>query len=144
MSNPSLGDILRVREAAITASCLVELEKQAAEKGPCAVADLQLVKDFFHEAMTQFTNSILGHIEIRPLLLGKGKNEKVASILQTFRWKGSFDIRDSSHPYHAVWVPFQAWCDENGLRPEIGVNCMYTVGGGEQWHALTVKSTTSA
>ena len=71
-------------------------------------------------AITEFTNSILAGIEIRPIALGKGNQEKVAAILQTFRWKDGYDIRSPTHPYHAVWVPFETWCHENGLVPEIG------------------------
>jgi hypothetical protein len=138
MTNPSLGDILRAREASKKAACLVELERKAQEKGPCAVVDLQYIKDFFHTAITEFTNAILAGIDIRPIALGKGNNEKVATILQTFRWKDGYDIRAPAHPYHAVWVPFETWCQENGLAAEIGA-CV-DVATREPLKTISVKA----
>jgi hypothetical protein len=111
MVAPSLGEMLRAQAACEKAKCLRELEQQAAERGVCAERDLQLVKDFFHQAVTQFASSILARAEVRPLVLGNGHNAKVAAILQSFRWRGDKDIRHSDHPYHAVWRPFQTWCD---------------------------------
>lgn len=71
------------------------------------------------------------------MVLGNGANLKVASIIQTYRWKTGKDIRDPGHPYHAVWTPFETWCDENDLRPEIEVRIDRT--RREQWYALTVS-----
>jgi hypothetical protein len=136
MLTPSLGELLRLQCSCERPHCLVELEQRAAETSLCAERDLASVKDFFHQAMTQFTTCILSRVDVLPMVLGNGHNTKVASILQTFRWKWDKDIRHSEHPYHGVWTPFQAWCEENDLHPEIAVRRNST--GKEQWHALTV------
>jgi hypothetical protein len=133
---PSLGEMLRAQEACEKAHCLQELEQKASAKGLCAERDLQLVKDFFHQAVTQFTNCILARVELKPLYLGDGQNATVSQILQTFRWKLGKDIRDPAHPYHAVWTPFQTWCDENELSPVIEERRK----GKEYCYALKVRS----
>jgi hypothetical protein len=135
MVAPSLGEMLRAQAGREKAKCLRDLEQKAAEKGACGERDLQLVKDFFHQAMTHFASSILARVEVRPLVLGNGNNAKVAAILQTFRWKADKDIRNSDHPYHAVWTRFQTWCDENDLNPEIEPRR----DRNEQWHIVTVS-----
>jgi hypothetical protein len=86
MSTPSLGEILRDEVLGKKASCLLELEQQVAAKGVCAQRDLEEVQNFFHQAITQFTNSILARIEIKPLTLGNGQNEAATAILQTREW----------------------------------------------------------
>jgi hypothetical protein len=137
MSTPSLGEILRTEVVGRKASCLLELEQQAAEKGLCAQRDLQTVKDFFHQAVTQFTSSILARIEIEPLILGNGHNEAVAAILQSYRWKRENGISQPTHPYHAVWQSFETWCSENELYPEIEYRCDCV--GKQSWHVLMVS-----
>jgi hypothetical protein len=140
MSTPSLGEILRTEVAGKKASCLLQLEQQAAEKGICAERDLQVVKDFFHMAMTQFTSSILARIEVKPMIIGNGHSEAVAAVLQTYRWKRENGISQPSHPYHAVWVIFAAWCAENELHPQIDYCCDCV--GKQSWHVLTVSPVT--
>jgi hypothetical protein len=137
MSTLSLGEMLRVQEACEKARCLVDLEQQASLKGPCAEHDLQLVQDFFHQAETRFTSSILARVDVRPQVLGHGQNTAVAAILQTFRWTETYNIGDPDHPYHGVWKPFLAWCDENDLRPEI--KKLHNAAGKEHWYVLTVS-----
>jgi hypothetical protein len=136
MSTLSLGEMLRVQEACEKARCLVDLEEQASAKGPCAEHDLQLVRDFFHQAETRFTSAILARVEVKPEVLGHGQNAAVAAILQTFRWNETYNISDASHPYHGVWKPFLAWCAENDLRPEI--RARQNAAGKERWYVLTV------
>jgi hypothetical protein len=137
MSTPSLGEILRDEVLGKKAGCLLELEQQVAAKGVCAQRDLEEVQNFFHQAITQFTNSILARIEIKPLTLGNGQNEAASAILQTYRWKHENGISQPSHPYHAVWWSFAAWCDQNDLHPEIEyrVDC----SGKQYWYVLKVS-----
>lgn len=137
MSNPSLGEILGTQICGKKADCLLELEQHMAQKGLCAERDLQAVKDFFHRAIRQFTTDILARIEIKPLLLGNGHNETVATILQTYRWKRENGIGQPSHLYYAVWQEFQAWCTANDLQPEIEFHCDGI--GKQSWHQLSVK-----
>jgi len=137
MPTPSLGDILRTQICQQKAHCLVELEQQTAQKGLCAERDLQAVKDFFHQAITQFTTDILARIEVRPLMLGNGHHEAVAAILQTYRWKRDNGIAQAAHPYHAVWQTFRTWCMANDLHPEIDYHCDGI--GKKSWHQLSVK-----
>jgi len=137
MSNPSLGELLHTQLSAKKALCPLELERNAAQKGLCAERDLQEVKNFFHQAITQFTTDILARIEVRPRLLGNGQNEAVATILQTYRWKRDNGIQQASHPYHAIWQNFANWCAENDLEPELAYRCDGI--GKVSWHELTVK-----
>lgn len=135
-SFPSLGELMRAREACETAECLRELERRAAQMGNCAERDLMLVQDFFHAAMVQFTNCILARTDVRPVVLGRNQNVTIASILQSFRWKGGSDIRDETHTYNPVWKTFQTWCDENELHPRLELH--RDSAGKEIWHTLTV------
>jgi hypothetical protein len=136
MPSPSLGQILRTEVIGKKPQCLLELERQAAEKGPCAQRDLQLVEDFFHQAIAQFTNAILARIEIKPLILGNGYHDAVASVLHTYRWKRENGIAQATHPYHAVWQSFETWCRENDLYPRIDYQC--DCAGKQSWHVLSV------
>jgi hypothetical protein len=138
MSTTSLGAILRETEACQKPDCLRDLEGWADANGPCAQRDLGLVQEFFNEAKTRFTASILARADVKPMLLGNGHNGTVALILKTFKWTPEFDIRDAVHPYNAAWKPFAAWCDENDLVPELKV-CR-NADGREQWYVLTVKA----
>lgn len=137
MSSPSLGEILRTEINDKKANCLLELEQHAAHKGVCAERDLRAVKDFFHDAIAQFTTDILARIEVKPILLGNGHHDAVAAILQSYRWKRGNCISQPAHPYHAIWQNFQAWCVDNELRPEIEYQCDAT--GKQSWHQLSVK-----
>lgn len=137
MPNPSLGELLRTQISDKKAHCLLELEQQCAKKGLCAERDLLAVKDFFHDAMTQFTTDILAGVEVQPLMLGHGHHEAVAAILQTYRWKRENGISQPAHPYHAVWQSFQAWCADNDLAPELEYHC--DAMGKQAWHQLSVK-----
>src|ERR1700761_1944629 len=116
-SIPSLGELMHAREACDTPECLRELERRAAQMGSCAERDLMLVQDFFHNAMVQFPSCTRPRTDVRPMVLGRNQNVTIASILQSFRWKGDFDIRDEKHPYNAVWKTFNTWCVENELQP---------------------------
>jgi hypothetical protein len=135
MTTPSLGRLLQAQQCE-TEDCLKELERQASGKGQCAEKDLQLVRDFFHQASTSFASSILAGVAPRPVILGNGKNDKVAAILQTYRWKEGYDIRDATHPYNGVWQPFQHWCDASDLRPSF--SCRRDDAGKEKWYTLSV------
>ena len=137
MSTPSLGEILRDEVIGKKVSCLLELEQQAAANGVCAQRDLEVVQNFFHDAVTKFTSSILARIEIKPITIGNGQNEAIAAILQTYRWKHENGISQTSHPYHAVWRAFSAWCDKNDLHPEIG--CRGDGAGKQCWYVLKVS-----
>jgi hypothetical protein len=137
MTNPSLGEILGTQISDKKAHCLLELEQHTAQKGLCAERDLQVVKDFFHRAITQFTTDILARIEVKPLMLGNGHHEAVAAILQSYRWKRENGIGQPTHPYHALWQTFQAWCSENDLQPQIEYYCDGI--GKQSWHQLSVK-----
>ncbi|GJI89530.1 MULTISPECIES: hypothetical protein [Duganella] len=136
MTTPSLGRLLRAQQCE-TADCVKELERQASGKGPCAQQDLQLVRDFFHQASTGFAGCILAGLSPLPLAIGNGQHDKIAAILHTYRWKEGYDIRDATHPYHGVWQPFQRWCDSSELRPEF--SCHRDPGGKEKWYTLTVR-----
>ena len=133
---PSLGELMRARDACDTPECLRELERKAAQLGDCAERDLVQVQDFFHDALVQFTNCIVARTDVRPVVLGHNQNVAVAAILKSFRWKGGADIRDESHPYNAVWKTFQTWCDENELEPRLEEH--RDQNGKEIWHTLTV------
>lgn len=135
MSKSSLGRLLKDMECN-TPECVQALERQASDKGLCAEKDLQLARDFFHHASTQFASEILAGLPPRPLVIGNGQNDKLATILQTYRWKEGYDLRDATHPYNGVWKPFQAWCDANDLQPHL--SCRRDAGGKERWYILTV------
>lgn len=135
MSRPSLGKMLKDMECN-TPECLAELERQASGKGQCAEKDLQLARDFFYQASTEFANAILAGIEPRALVLGNGHHDKLATVLQTYRWKEGYDIRNATHPYHGVWKPFQAWCDANDLQ--VHLICQRDASARERWYTLNV------
>jgi len=136
MTTPSLGLLLQAQQCE-TEECLKTLELQASGKGLCAEKDLQLVRDFFHLASTSFAGCILAGVAPRALVVGNGQNDKVAAILQTYRWKEGYDIRDATHPYHGVWQPFQRWCDNSDLQAML--SCQRDAGGKEKWYLLTVN-----
>lgn len=136
MTTPSLGERLRDLVCA-TPDCIRALEREANEKGLCAERDLQLVRDFFYRASTEFATAILAGVAPRPLMIGNGQNDKLAAVLHTYRWKDGYDIRGASHPLHGIWTPFQAWCDANDLRP-----CLTSACDGaarERWYLLSVS-----
>jgi len=114
-----------------------ELEQNAARKGVCAERDLQTVKDFFHRAITQFTTDILAHTDLRPVLLGNGQNDSVLAILQSYRWKNDNGMAQPTHPYHAAWLAFALWCEDNELEPVLAYRCDGL--GKLSWHELTVR-----
>lgn len=110
---------------------------KASDKGQCAERDLQLARDFFHQASTQFASEILAGVQPRPLVIGNGQNDKLATVLHTYRWKEGYDIRDATHPYNGVWRPFQAWCDANDLVAHL--SCQRDSAGKERWYVMTVS-----
>ena len=135
-SFPKLGELLRARQPCETEECLQELERKAARMGNCAERDLLLIQDFFHAAIVQFTNCVLAGTDVRPVVLGRDQNVTIAAILQSFRWKSDYDIRDESHAYNPVWRSFQTWCNANGLQPRLELH--RDASGKEIWHTLTV------
>lgn len=135
MSKSSLGQLLKDMQCD-TPECVAELERQASGKGLCAEKDLQLARDFFYQASTEFSNAILAGLQPRPLLIGNGHHDRLAAVLHTYRWKEGYDIRDATHPYHGIWQPFQAWCHGNDLQVHLA--CQRDDGGKERWYALTV------
>ncbi|SEN10880.1 hypothetical protein SAMN02800694_2798 [Luteibacter sp. UNCMF331Sha3.1] len=136
MTDTSLGDILRATQACKTEDCLRELERTALGRGPTAEHDLGLVRDFFDQAKTYFTSRILARADIKPVVIGNGQNMTVSLILQTFRWHAEYDIRSPMHPYNGVWRPFETWCADNGLAPEL-FRCKDSKGR-EHWYVLRV------
>ncbi|MBB6187520.1 hypothetical protein HDE77_001884 [Rhodanobacter sp. MP7CTX1] len=116
MRSPSLGESLALLEAGTGSEGASELHRLATVKGPCAVEDFTLVELFFRDAALAFATAIAADILPRPVVIGRGCHERVATTLQTFRWKGGFDIRSPEHPYHAVWSDFAAWCRRHGLE----------------------------
>ena len=141
-SFPTLGELLRTRRTCETAECLRELERKASLKGDCAERDLVLAQDFFHTAILQFSNCILARTDVRPVVIGRGQNVTIASILQSFRWKSGSDIRDEGHPYNPVWKSFLTWCGENELQPRLE---LYRDSSGKEiWHTLTVVAAPAA
>lgn len=137
MTERSLGALLRAQTECAQSGCLRELEQAAARKGICAERDLQVVKDFFHRAITQFTTDILARTDLRPMLLGNGQNDAASAILQTYRWKRENGMAQASHPYHAAWLAFTRWCTDNELEPVLDYHCDGL--GKLSWHQLTVR-----
>lgn len=138
MANESLGTLLANHARRTKPAAFVEMEQSAANKGACACEDFKRVMDFFYDAMLEFSATILAGIDIRPAILGNGQNPKVAAILQTFRWKGGYDMRNSDHPYHGAWVLFDAWCREHDLVPHI--DCQRGAAASEPWHRIFVSA----
>lgn len=116
MRSPSLGESLALLEAASGSEGAAELRRLATAKGPCAVEDFALVELFFRDAALGFATAIMADILPRPVAIGRGRHERVATTLQTFRWKSGFDIRSLEHPYHALWIDFAQWCRRHGLE----------------------------
>lgn len=137
MTLPSLGQRMR-EQARATFDCEQALERKAATLGPCAQMDLILVRAFFQQACVDFASAILAGIAPPVIAIGNGRNDKVAAILQTYRWNDNHDIRTPDHPYHGLWRPFLAWCTANELEP--GFACKRDASGKERWYALAVRS----
>jgi len=138
MANQSLGTLLALQTRRSKPSAFVEKEQFAANKGRCACEDFKRVTDFFHSAILEFSGAIIAGIDIRPAILGNGQNAKVAAILQTFRWKGGYDMRDPEHPYHGAWALFDAWCHDHDLVAHI--DCQRGPAASEPWHRVFVSS----
>ena len=135
MSTPSLGRMLKAL-ACTTPECLQKLERQAADKGQCAERDLQTLRDFFHHVSVEAAASIIAGLAPLPVVLGNGQHDKIAALLQTYRWKEGYDLRDPTHPYNGVWRPFQAWCDASELQVHIA--CQRDGAGKEKWYTLSM------
>lgn len=136
MTTPTLGRRMR-EQARATFECEQALERKAATLGPCAQMDLLLVREFFQRACVDFASAILAGIAPPVIAIGNGSNEKIAAILQTYRWKDGEDIRTPTHPYHGLWRPFLAWCTANELEP--GFACKRDAAGKERWFTLAVR-----
>lgn len=137
MSNESLGARLAALQAKGLPDELRALQQQARTHSPCATEDLTRVMDFFLDAMARFATAIAAGVPVRPVILGNGCNEKVASILQTFRWKHGYCMSEPGHPYHAVWGMFAAWCADHELAPAVERHCDEV--RNEPWHTITVR-----
>lgn len=135
---PSLGQRLRGQVRA-RADCELALEQRAASLGPSAQQDLALVRAFFQRAAIDFSSAILAGVPPPVLAIGHGRNDEVAAILQTYRWREDEDIRCASHPYHGLWRPFLAWCVANDLQP--GIACRRDAAGRERWFTLSIRPT---
>jgi hypothetical protein len=134
-TTPTLGMLLQA-QACDTEDCVRALERQAALRGQCAEKDLQLVRAFFHDASTGFSSSILARLAPPVVEIGNGHHDKLATVLQTYRWKDDYDIRTASHPYNGVWQPFERWCADNEL--EAVITRHHDASGKETWFTLGV------
>jgi hypothetical protein len=139
MTTPSLGMRL-LAQARATVDYELALEHRAASLGACAQQDLALVRAFFQQAAIDFSCAILAGVTPPVIAIGHGRNEQVAAILQTYRWKEGEDVRCSSHTYHALWLRFLDWCVANDLQP--GIACRRDAGGKERWFTLSVRPAT--
>jgi hypothetical protein len=106
--------------------------------GSCGERDLRHAQEFFDTARTELTTRILSGAEVIPERLGAGQNNTVALILQTFRWTPEYDIRNSTHPYNAVWKVFATWCSENELEPLL--RKFHDARGKEHGYEVSVRS----
>lgn len=136
MSTPSLGMLLQAQTCA-TEECVQALERRAAMQGACAQADLELVRRFFHQASIDFAGAIQAGLAPPVLVIGNGQNDKLAAILQTYRWNGEYDVGAAEHPYNGAWQPFRNWCEANELQPELV--CHRQSGGAQKWVTLAVR-----
>lgn len=137
---PSLGQRLRAQSHA-TADCELALEQRAGTLGACAQKDLAVVRSFFQQAAIDVASAILADVAPPVIVIGNGRNEQVAAILQTYRWREDEDIRCASHPYHGLWRPFLAWCTAHDLQP--GIACRRDPAGKERWFTLAVRPLTA-
>lgn len=135
MNTPTLGMLLQA-QACDTEDCVRALEQQAALRGQCAEKDLQLVRAFFHDAAASFASSIMAKLAPPVIEIGHGQHDKLATIIQTYRWNEGYDIRSAGHPYHGVWQPFARWCADNEI--EAVLTCRHDAAGKEKWYTLGV------